>query len=210
MRAACKKYIIQWKQFVWHQCNLAAKEHGLECPCVNNDDLTVLVSGGNRHCWVSMCTVWPSHSKWLSKQNNESASNFMLSFNVPLWKLSGWIRSLQPWATGDWQLYHNNTPSQVSHLVQFFCETSNHPGDSAPLQPRFGALWLLTFPKLKSPLKGKRFQTVNEIQENTMGQLMAIRRTVWGPKVPPLKGTETSLSYVQCFLYLLQQMSLFS
>ena len=30
--------------------------------------------------------------------------------------------------------------------------------------------WL--FPKLKSPLKGKRFQTIDEIQENTMGQLM--------------------------------------
>ena len=34
------------------------------------------------------------------------------------------------------------------------------------------------FPELKSPLKGKRFQTINEIQENTMGQLMAMGRTV--------------------------------
>ena len=32
--------------------------------------------------------------------------------------------------------------------------------------------WL--FPKLKSPLKGKKFQTVDEIQENMMGQLIAI------------------------------------
>ena len=37
---------------------------------------------------------------------------------------------------------------------------------------------------------------------------MAIGRTVWGPKVPTLKGTEASLSHVQCFLYLLQWMSL--
>ena len=58
------------------------------------------------------------------------------------------------------------------------------------------------FPKLKSPLKGKRFQTVNEIQENMTRQLISIGRTVWGPKVPTLKGTEASLSYVQCFLYL--------
>ena len=28
--------------------------------------------------------------------------------------------------------------------------------------------------KLKSPLKGKRFQVVNEFQENTTGQLMVI------------------------------------
>ena len=61
-------------------------------------------------------------------------------------------------------------------------------------------LWL--FPKLKSPLKGKRFQTINEIQENMMGQLMEIGRTVWGPTVPTLKGTEVSLSCVQCFFYL--------
>ena len=33
-------------------------------------------------------------------------------------------------------------------------------------------LWLFT--KLKSPLKGKRFQTVNEIQESMTGQLMVI------------------------------------
>ena len=26
-------------------CNLAGKESGLECACVNNDDFTVLVSG---------------------------------------------------------------------------------------------------------------------------------------------------------------------
>ena len=32
---------------------------------------------------------------------------------------------------------------------------------------------------------------------------MAIGRTVWGPKVPTLKGTEVSLyKHVQCFLYL--------
>ena len=35
-----------------------------------------------------------------------------------------------------------------------------------------------------------------------MGQLMAIGRTMWGLKVPNLKETEASLSYVQCFLYL--------
>ena len=34
------------------------------------------------------------------------------------------------------------------------------------------------------------------------GHLMAIVRTVWGPKVSTLKGTEVSLSHVQCFLYL--------
>ena len=36
--------IGEW--FAQHQCNLAAKESGLGCTCVNNADFTVLVSGG--------------------------------------------------------------------------------------------------------------------------------------------------------------------
>ena len=37
----------------------------------------------------------------------------------------------------------------LMHYVpcRVFNETSNHPGDSAPLQPRFGILQLLAFPK---------------------------------------------------------------
>ena len=32
-------------------------------------------------------------------------------------------------------------------LCRGFGKTSNHPGDSAPLQPRFGTLLFLAFPK---------------------------------------------------------------
>ena len=60
----------------------------------------------------------------------------------------------------------------------------------------------LLFPNLNHLWKRRDFRSFEEIQENIMGQLMAIRRTVWGPKMPTLKGTETSLSYAQCFLYL--------
>ena len=63
----CPTIVNITKQCVQHRCNLAAKESGLECACMNNDNFTVLVSRGNRRCWVSMCTVWPLHSKWLSK-----------------------------------------------------------------------------------------------------------------------------------------------
>ena len=99
--------LTSWERFVQHWCNLAAKESGLKCTCGNNDDFTVLVSGGGRRCWVSMCTVWPSHSKWVSKKSKESASNFALSLNIPPQKLLRWFRGPQLWATGDWQLHHN-------------------------------------------------------------------------------------------------------
>ena len=78
---------------------------------------------------------------------------------------------------GDWQLHHDNALSHASHLVQFFGDTSNHPGDSASLLPDLVPCDFGLFPKLKSPLKGKRFQTIDEIQENTMGQLMVTGRT---------------------------------
>ena len=43
-----------------------------------------------------------------------------------------------------------------------------------PYIPDFGPYGFWLFPKLKSPSKGKKFQTIDEIQENTMGQLMEI------------------------------------
>ena len=39
--------------------------------------------------------------------------------------------------------------SCISSTAEIFGETSNHPGDSAHLQPRFAPLRLLTFPKTK-------------------------------------------------------------
>ena len=89
------------------------------------------------------------------------------------------IRKAQLWATGDWQLHHNNAPAHVSRLMWSFLAKHQitqvtQPQYSPDLAP--SDFWL--FPKLKSPLKGKRFQTIDEIEENTTGQLMVIGRTV--------------------------------
>ena len=66
--------------------------------------------------------------------------------------------------------------SCITSHAEIFGETSNHPGDSAPDSPDLVPCDIWLFPELKSPLKGKRFQTLDEIQENMMGQLMAIGR----------------------------------
>ena len=123
----------------------------------------------------------------------------------PPQKIFRWFRRPLQWATGDWQLHHDNAPAHASRLVQSFLaehqitQVTQPPYNPASVRWDF---WL--FPKLKTPLKVKRFQTIDVIQENTMGQLMAFGRTVWGSKVLPSKGTEASLSYVRCFLYLHQ------
>ena len=104
--------------------------------------------------------------------------------------------------TGNWWLAASSWQCACSCIMshaEFFITQVTQPRYSPDLVPCDS--WL--FPKLKSPLKGKRFQTDSEIQENMMGQLMVIERTMWGPTVPTMKGTEVSLSYVQCFLYLL-------
>ena len=100
------------------------------------------------------------------------------------------IQNPTVWATGGWQLHHDNVSAHASRLVQMFFE--KHQIAQVP-QPHYSPDLVL--------ISGKRFQTLSEIQENTR-QLMMTGRTVWGSKVPTLKGTESSLSYVQCFLFL--------
>ena len=182
-------------------CNLAAKERGLECTCVNNDDFIVLGSGGSRHHWVSVCTVWLSHSKWLSEYSNESTSNFALSWNTPPRQLFGWFRRPQLWSIGDWQLHQDNMPAHASRLVQFFGKASNHPGDSAPLQPRFGALKILTSPKPKITFERKKISDHQWDSGKYNGAADGDRKKCVRTQVPTLKGTEASLSHVQCFLH---------
>ena len=110
---------------------------------------------------------------------------------------------MQLWASGNWQLHQDNAPTHASCLVQrFLAKYQITQVIQPPYSPDLSPCDFWLFPKLKSPLKGKRFQTVNKIQENITGQLIASGRTVWGPKIPTLKGTETSSSYIQCFLYL--------
>ena len=130
---------------------------------------------------------------------------FVLSLNIPLWTLFGWFRRPQLWAPGDWQLHHNNAPTHASHPVQrFLVKHQIIQVTQPPCSPGLAPCDFWPFPKLKSPLRGKRLQTISEILENMTGQLMVTGRTVWGPRVPTLKGTEASLSYVPCFLYHLQ------
>ena len=58
----------------------------------------------------------------------------------------------KPAATGNWWLAASSWQcacSCITSHAECFGRTSNHPGDSAPLQPRFGTLKILTFPQTK-------------------------------------------------------------
>ena len=67
------------------------------------------------------------------------------------------------------------TCSFIRSPAEFFGKTPNHPGDSGPLQNRCGTLWLLAFPQTKITFEREEITDRDEIQENTMGQLMVVR-----------------------------------
>ena len=100
----------------------------------------------------------------------------MLSLDIPIWKLFGWLGRPRLWATGEWQLHYDNTPIHESHLVQNFL--AKHQITQPLYSPELVPCNFWLFPKLKSPLKGKIFQAVSEILGNMMGQLMMIRNCV--------------------------------
>ena len=85
----------------------------------------------------------------------------------------------QLWATDDWQLHHDNAPVYASRLLQSFLAKHQITQVTQPLYvPHLAPCDFWLFLKLKSPLKGKRFQTISEIQEDMMEQLMVTKRTV--------------------------------
>ena len=110
---------------------------------------------------------------------------------------------MQLWATGDWQLHHNNMSTHASCFMQnFFLEKHQITQVThLPLQPRFGTLRLLAFPKTKTTFEREE---ISDLQRDS-GKYNRAANGDWensvGPKLPDLKGTEVSLSYIQCFLY---------
>ena len=127
----------------------------------------------------------------------------MLSLNILPQKLFTWFRKPQLWATGDWHLHHNNVPTHASNVVQFFCETSNHPGDSVALQPRFSALPFLASPQTKITFEREEISDCQWDSRKYNGAADGNWENCVGFWGAYFKETEVSLSYVQCFLYLI-------
>ena len=81
-------------------------------------------------------------------------------------------------AMGNWWLAAVSTRQHACLYIispaEVFGENEITQVTQLPYSPDLVPCCFWLFPKLKSPLKGKRFPTVDEIQENTMGQLMVI------------------------------------
>ena len=112
-------------------------------------------------------------------------------------------------AIGKWWLAASSwlrAHSRIMFCTEFFGETSNHPGDSAPLQPRFDALWLLDFPKTNITFEreeisdnwcdsGKYDRAANGDVENCVRSQSAYFEGDWGVIVL------CTMFLVSCLLY---------
>ncbi|KAJ4439803.1 hypothetical protein ANN_07931 [Periplaneta americana] len=79
------------------------------------------------------------------------------------------------WTANNWHLHHDNAPAHSSQLIHTFLAkhgitTVRQPPYSPDLAPC--DFWL--FPKLKTPLKGSRFESREEIMRNATRELNTI------------------------------------
>ena len=74
-----------------------------------------------------------------------------------------------------WVLHHDNAPAHSSFLVRkFLVKNKMTVVPQPPYSPDLAPADFFLFPKLKSTLKGRRFDTFNEIQKNSTKELFAI------------------------------------
>ena len=114
----------------------------------------------------------------MTEYSNKSASNFVLSLNI-----------LHRGNVGESEGHSYGQLVMGSFIVTTCCLCTASPESffgkyqitqvtQASYCPDLESCDIWLFPKLESPLKGKRFQTLDEIQQNTMQQLMVAGRTV--------------------------------
>jgi len=87
------------------------------------------------------------------------------------------VRQKRPqlWTNQSWVLHHDNAPAHSSFLVHNYMvknETTVVP--QPPYPPDLAPADFFLFPKLKSTLKGRRFDIFDEIQKNSTKELFAI------------------------------------
>jgi len=75
-------------------------------------------------------------------------------------------------------LHHDNAPAHASLLIrEFLAKQETIVVPQPPYSPDLAPADIFLFPKLKSTLKGRRFQTIVEIKENSLQDLWPSRKT---------------------------------
>ena len=87
------------------------------------------------------------------------------------------IRLKRPdlWEVNSWFLHHDNAPSHTALVLRdHFAKNSTHIVPQPPYLPDLAPCDFWLFPKLERPLRGHRFETIEEIQAESKKALKAI------------------------------------
>ena len=101
----------------------------------------------------------------------------MNSFHLAKLLIRNIIRLKNPklWAKNFWFLHHDNAPSHTALVLRdHFVKNSTHIVPQPPYSPDLTPCDFWLFPKLKRPLRGTRFESIDEIKAESKKALMAI------------------------------------
>ena len=128
---------------MWHQCNQAAKESGLECTWVKNDFTVLVIAAVDAVEWTRILCGYHIQNEWVEQW---ICVKFWVKLEHSSMETIHSSEGHSYGAPGDWQLHHNNVPAHIACLMQSFLV--KHQLTQALLQVRFGALWLLALTKI--------------------------------------------------------------
>ncbi|CAK9827766.1 Mariner Mos1 transposase [Anthophora retusa] len=92
------------------------------------------------------------------------------------------VRRKRPelWRNNSWFLHHDNAPVHTSHIVRDYLTKNNiNTVPQAPYSPDMAPCDFFLFPRLKLPLRGKHFETIEAIKENSQKELKAIPKSAY-------------------------------
>ncbi|UYV80564.1 hypothetical protein LAZ67_19000694 [Cordylochernes scorpioides] len=86
-------------------------------------------------------------------------------------------KRLDLWKNKNWLLHHDNAPAHISLLVRDFLAKNNTlMMPQPPYSPDLAPFDFFLFPKLKRPMKGRRFATLDEIKTASKEELKKISK----------------------------------
>jgi len=92
------------------------------------------------------------------------------------------IRRKRPelWKENSWILHDDNAPSHRAHVVtEFKTKNSINTIDQPPYSPDLAPADFFLFPKLKLPLRGHRYESIEDIKENSTRELKKIPESAY-------------------------------
>jgi transposase len=87
-------------------------------------------------------------------------------------------------------LHHDIAPAHASSLIrEFLTKNEITVVPQPPYSPDLVPAYFFLFPKLKSSLKGQRFESTEEIEKNSLTELLAIPKIIITGLFPKLEKT---------------------